>query len=100
MNNTNFPSIRVHAHTLAHTHTQNYNLILIDILERASCNLFTNAEVKGKNVKVSQCFINYAPCHEDVWGNSGIAPPFLTLELDGGEWSASHPTTLPLAPTG
>jgi hypothetical protein len=35
--------------------------------------------------------INYAPSHEDVWGSEDIAPPFLTLALDGGEWSASNP---------
>jgi hypothetical protein len=27
-----------------------------------------------------------------TWGS--IAPPFLTLALDGGEWSASHPVPL------
>jgi hypothetical protein len=26
-----------------------------------------------------------------VWGSGGIAPPFLTSALDGGEWSASRP---------
>jgi hypothetical protein len=31
--------------------------------------------------------------HEDIWGSGYIlvAPPFLTLALDGGEWSASCP---------
>jgi hypothetical protein len=24
-----------------------------------------------------------------TWGSGGIAPPFLTTTLDGGEWSAS-----------
>jgi hypothetical protein len=24
-------------------------------------------------------------------GSGGIAPPFLTSEIDGGEWSVSHP---------
>jgi hypothetical protein len=28
--------------------------------------------------------------HEDIWGTGGIALPFLTLALDGGEWSATH----------
>jgi hypothetical protein len=28
-------------------------------------------------------FINQAPRHEDVRGSGGIAPPFLTSELDG-----------------
>jgi hypothetical protein len=26
-----------------------------------------------------------------VWGSGGITPPFLTLTLDGGEWSAKSP---------
>jgi hypothetical protein len=26
-----------------------------------------------------------------TWGSGGIAPPFLTSALDGGEWSASRP---------
>jgi hypothetical protein len=26
-----------------------------------------------------------------VWGSRGIAPPFFTLSLDGGEWSALCP---------
>jgi hypothetical protein len=26
-----------------------------------------------------------------MWGSGGIAPPFLTSALDGGEWSASRP---------
>jgi hypothetical protein len=26
-----------------------------------------------------------------IWGSGDIAPPFLTLALDGGEWLASRP---------
>jgi hypothetical protein len=26
-----------------------------------------------------------------TWGSGGIAPPFLTSTLDGGQWSASRP---------
>jgi hypothetical protein len=26
-----------------------------------------------------------------TWGSGGIAPPFLTLALDGGEWSLDGP---------
>jgi hypothetical protein len=37
------------------------------------------------------CSFNYAVCHEDMWGNGGIAPPFLTSTLDGGEWPVSRP---------
>jgi hypothetical protein len=40
---------------------------------------------------LSLCLINRALRHEDVWRSGGVAPPFLTLALDGGEWSASHP---------
>jgi hypothetical protein len=25
-----------------------------------------------------------------TWGSGGVAPPFLTSALDGGEWSASR----------
>jgi hypothetical protein len=42
-------------------------------------------------VKLSLCLISYALRHEDVWGSGGIALPFLTSALDGGEWSASRP---------
>jgi hypothetical protein len=33
---------------------------------------------------------------EDVWGSVDITLPFLTLALDGGEWSSSCPYSLPL----
>jgi hypothetical protein len=36
-----------------------------------------------------QSFIKLPLCHEDVWESGGIAPPFLTSVLGGGEWSAS-----------
>jgi hypothetical protein len=42
-------------------------------------------------VNLSLCLITYALCHEDIWESGGIAPPFLTSALDGGEWSTSHP---------
>jgi hypothetical protein len=32
-----------------------------------------------------------ALCYENAWRSGGIAPPFLTSALDGGEWSASRP---------
>jgi hypothetical protein len=41
--------------------------------------------------KVFLCLISSALCHEDIWGSEGIASPFLTSALDGGEWSASRP---------
>jgi hypothetical protein len=47
---------------------------------------------KGEKVKLSLYLImSLAPRHEDVWGSGGIAPPFLTLVRDGGEWSTSRP---------
>jgi hypothetical protein len=39
---------------------------------------------------MSLCLINWPSHHEDEWGSGGIAPPFLTSTLDGGELSASH----------
>jgi hypothetical protein len=44
-------------------------------------------EVKAK---LSLYVISYTLLHEDVWGSAGIAPPFLTSELDGSEWSSSR----------
>jgi hypothetical protein len=31
-----------------------------------------------------------APLYENVWRSGGIASPFLTSALGGGEWSASY----------
>jgi hypothetical protein len=50
-----------------------------------------NKAVLLVQVKLSMCFINYAPRHEDVWGSGGIAQKFLTSALDGGQWSAPRP---------
>jgi hypothetical protein len=47
--------------------------------------------VKKWKVKLPLCLINYAPCHEDVWGSGGIAPQFLTSALDRGERSVPTP---------
>jgi hypothetical protein len=41
--------------------------------------------------KLTLCLINQAPCHDDIQGSGGITPPFLTLLLDGGEWSVPCP---------
>jgi hypothetical protein len=43
-------------------------------------------------VKLPLWLINYSLSHKDIWGNGGISLPFLTLALDGGEWSASCPS--------
>jgi hypothetical protein len=32
---------------------------------------------------------------KNTYGGGGIAPPFLTSALDGGEWSASRPGRYP-----
>jgi hypothetical protein len=46
---------------------------------------------KVKRVKLSLRLISYALCNEDILGNRGRAPFFLTSALDGDEWSASRP---------
>lgn len=38
--------------------------------------------------------INYAPSHEDIRGNTGIAPPLSASAVDGGKRSASRPAAL------
>jgi hypothetical protein len=35
--------------------------------------------------------------HEDVYSNGGIAPPLFISALDGGEWLASLPGSLPVS---
>jgi hypothetical protein len=40
--------------------------------------------------------LNWALCHEDIWGSGSTAPPFLTSALDGGAWSASSSCHSPL----
>jgi hypothetical protein len=37
-------------------------------------------------VKFSLCLINYALCHENIWGSGGIAPHFLISALNKAEW--------------
>jgi hypothetical protein len=47
---------------------------------------------KMQNVKLSWYLIMYVALgHESIWGNGRMAPPFITLALDGGELSASCP---------
>jgi hypothetical protein len=47
--------------------------------------------------RVSLFLINKELCHEDK-GSGGIAPPFLTSALDGGERSASRPEQIAPVP--
>jgi hypothetical protein len=50
--------------------------------------LLISAWIRGKGkVNLALCLISEALCHEDIWGSGGIAPPFLTSTLGGGEWS-------------
>jgi hypothetical protein len=46
--------------------------------------------------KLSLRLINKASRHKDVLGSGGIAPAFLTSELEGGEWLASRPGRITL----
>jgi hypothetical protein len=43
-----------------------------------------------KDKIVPGLYINYES-HEDVWGRGGIATSFLTIALDGVEWSDLRP---------
>jgi hypothetical protein len=47
-----------------------------------------------KKVKLSPGLINYAPRHENLWGNEGAVPLFLTSVLAGGG-QLHAPATLP-----
>jgi hypothetical protein len=49
------------------------------------------ASIGKEKVKLPLGVINEALYYEDIWGSGGIAPPFLTLALDGGEWSSLCP---------
>lgn len=49
------------------------------------CGLNRTFKEQRQKVMLSLCLSR----HEDVWGNGGIALPFLALALDGGEWTAS-----------
>jgi hypothetical protein len=62
-----------------------------DVPSGLSLTLPEETKLKETKVKLSLCLISYALCHEDAWGTGGIAPPFLTSALDGGDWSASRP---------
>jgi hypothetical protein len=53
---------------------------------------------KKVRVKLFLCLISQALCHEDTWGSGGIAPPFLTPTLDGGECQLDVPAALPSTP--
>jgi hypothetical protein len=49
-------------------------------------------KVKGKIFPV---LLTEHQAMKAYWRSGGIAPLNLTSALDGGEWSASHPTALP-----
>jgi hypothetical protein len=53
--------------------------------------LCTSVNVRYTYMKISCCVFKQAPCHEDIWGSRDTTPPFWTLALERGEWSASCP---------
>jgi hypothetical protein len=48
-------------------------------------------KLKNVEVKVALGLVKERPHDECVWGSGGLALQFLTLAVDGGEWSASCP---------
>jgi hypothetical protein len=46
------------------------------------------SNIENEKTEDSLCLINHAISCGNIWGNEGIAPPFLTSELDIGEWPA------------
>jgi hypothetical protein len=63
----------------------------ISVLELCEGAGESDFELVMVKVKLSLCLNSSAVRHEDIWGSRGIAPPFHTSALDGGEWSASRP---------
>jgi hypothetical protein len=42
--------------------------------------------MKKEKINLPLCLTNYSSCLEDIWGNGGIAPPFIDphqMELSG-----------------
>jgi hypothetical protein len=50
-------------------------------------------------VKLSLCLINYALCHDDIWGVEVYLHKFVTLALND-EWSVSCPSHFTLEESG
>jgi hypothetical protein len=48
-----------------------------------------NIENVYQKCKLVPVLNSWTICHKAVWRSGGIAPPFLTPALDGGEWWAS-----------
>jgi hypothetical protein len=51
--------------------------------------IVSNRKISCKRTRFKK--VNWALCHEDMWGSGRIAPPLLTWTLYGIEWSASRP---------
>jgi hypothetical protein len=51
--------------------------------------LFVHLRWTVTKTNIKKKLSTWALYHEDMWGSGGIASPFLTSALDGGEWSAS-----------
>jgi hypothetical protein len=73
-----------------YTSAQEHASVFISISFSMVYSINLSRRILLHKVKVTLCFINFAICHEDIWGSGGIAPPFLTSALDRGEQSASH----------
>jgi hypothetical protein len=59
------------------------------VILRKKSEVSTLQLIMPDEAKLSLCLINYALRHEDIKGNGVAAPQFLTLALDGSEWSTS-----------
>jgi hypothetical protein len=65
---------------------------LSEIFKLLACKFFPhilNTFESTVQVQLSRCLSNQALPLEEMWGNGGIASPFLTSALDGVEWSFS-----------
>jgi hypothetical protein len=69
-------------------------LVLILYMRNKSMNKRLLHLVELLKVNLFLFLISQELCHEDIYGSRGIAPPFLTSTLDGGEWTAFRPCRL------
>jgi hypothetical protein len=82
------PVLHIHAWVLVYIHTK-YHLLCF-----MKCWHLNSGRYHGI-LKCERCnvilVLNYTLCHEDIWGNGGIAHAVLSSALGGGEWSTSSP---------
>jgi hypothetical protein len=97
-------SVSIPAVTAVKSSLSMYILFVYNIFFLIACFVNTSLEVTFRITlvhvegKLCLCLINEASRHKDVWGSEGIAPPFLTSALDGGEWSYPCHLTPPKQP--